>query len=449
MTNEIANNYFALLRNSLDELIRENILNKKTNKRIKVAYSSVHKRFLKKYNDNEYFPIIFQVGTYNCVSATMLYSLVFDELKIPYKVMASPSHVYLTANPGPNSIVIETTNPSFENTIFNGDFKRQYADYLRTSKLISEDEYKNKSTEEIFEQKFKEVKEASFYNLAGFQYYNKALTKLQNNDIENGLKLFQKAYFFYPDQQVKTLLYTSLLYEISKCDFDNISDIDYLSQFSRFENVDSKNIIGIFNNIISHFLQYTDKETHCDSLYQRFVSHISDKRLKEEISFSYNMQMSYRYSNSDKVEKYVIKALEIKGNYNDANIIFENYLSKKLFNISNPFALLDSVNALELKYNFSVIAPKLAYHKLIALLKIANELYEQKKIAAGDKYLLEFENSYTIPNNDGFLRVMIEQAYNKAASYYYNIGNMSKSKNYANRGLKYIPDSHILKTFLE
>ena len=41
----------------------------------------------------------------------MLYSMVFDAMKIPYKVMAAPGHIYLIANPGSNSIVIETTNP--------------------------------------------------------------------------------------------------------------------------------------------------------------------------------------------------------------------------------------------------------------------------------------------------------------------------------------------------
>ncbi len=449
MTTELANKLIRVYNSSIDELKQKNIQEKKINRKIKITYSTIHEKFLRKYNDNEYFPVTFQVGTYNCVSASMLYSLVFDELKIPYKVMASSNHVYLIANPGSNSIVIETTNPNFENAIFNGEFKQQYANYLRTSKLISEDEYKNKSAEEIFEQKFKEVREASFNNLAGFQYFNKALSKLQNNDIENGLKLCQKAYFFYPDQQVKTLLYTSLLYEISKCDFDKVSDIDYLSQFSRFENVDTKAVVSIFNNVIAHFLQYTDKELHCDSLYLRLISQISDKKLNEEISFSYNIQMSYRYGNSDKVEKYVIKALEIKGNYKDANIIFENYLRRKLYNISNPNALLDTINSLQQKYKFKEITPLLEYHKLIGYLKVASELYEQKKIATGDKYLLEFENLCINPINDEYLRVMIEQTYNNIANYYYNLGNTAKSKSYVARGLKYVPNSKLLKSFLD
>jgi len=51
----------------------------------------------------------------------MLYALVYDRISIPYKVMASSNHVYLVANPGPKSIVIETTNPGLEKAIFTGE----------------------------------------------------------------------------------------------------------------------------------------------------------------------------------------------------------------------------------------------------------------------------------------------------------------------------------------
>jgi hypothetical protein len=429
-----------------DDLNQKNIDSKKINKKIKLSYSNVHSRFLKKYNDNDYFPVIFQTGTYNCVSASMLYAMVFDELEIPYKVKASSNHVYLVANPGSNSIVIETTNPGFEKAIFTGEFKQQYVNYLRTSKLISEEDYKNKSVEEIFEEKFKEVRDAEFINLPGFQYYNKALTKLQNNDVEEALILSQKAYFFYPDNQVKTLLYTALLFQIEKCNFDRVSDIDYLAQLSRFENTDLDAAIGIFNNIIYHQLQYTDKEAFCDSLYQRLISQITDKKLIEEVSFTYNMQMSYRYQNSDNVEKYVAKALEIKGNHHDANVIMENHLRRKLFSISNSYALLDTINQLEIKYNYEMITPLLKEYKLMAYLRIASDQFEQRKIIAGDKYLQEFENNCTPPIKNQWLSTMIENTYRSAAVYYFYKGNKSKAKSYVNRGLKYVPNSRLLES---
>ena len=437
---------YKTYRNVFNEFSQKAVESKNINKKIRISYSGIHSNFLKKYNDNEYFPVIFQSGTYNCVSASMLYSLAFNKLDIPFKVMASSNHVYLIANPGTNSVVIETTNPGFEKTIFNGDFQQRYVDYLRSSKLISESEYKNKSVEEIFEEKFKEVKDAEFINLPGFQYYNKALSAFQNHDYEKALILCQKAYFFYPDNQVKALLNAALLFQIEKCDFENVTDIDYLAQLSRFENSDLNVVLGIFNNIILHKLQYTDKDAYCDSLHQRLVSQLSNKKTIEEINFAYNMQMSYRYQNSDKVEKFITAALELKGNHNNANIIMGSYLTRKLFSISDSYALLDTISRLEQKYNYEMLKPVFTDHRLRAYLQIASDQFNQNKIAAGEKSLMEFENKCMGPIKNQMLSKLIELTYHSIVMYYLNEGNKPKARSYVSRGLKFVQNSRLLES---
>ena len=69
--------------------------------------------------------------------------------------------------------------------------------------------------------------------------------------------------------------------------------------------------------------------------------------MKEEIVFTYNMLMSYHYQNSNNVEKFVAKALEIKSNHRDARSIMEMYLRKKFFLIHNANAYMDTVIRLE------------------------------------------------------------------------------------------------------
>lgn len=431
-----------------EDFKQDNFFSKNLNKKIKIGYLKVHDRFLKKYNNVENFEAIFLLGNYNCLSASILYSLVFSRLQIPFKIMASSSHVYLVANPGKNSVVIETTNPTFEKIIFTGEFKRQYVNYLRGSKLINEDEYKNKSVEEIFEEKYNEVKEIEFHNLPGLQYYNQALSKLQNNEIDEALKLSQKAFFFYPDDQTKVLLYTCLLYQIEKCHFDKVSDIDYLSQFSRFNNVDIKIVNGIFNNILNSHVQYTDREMFCDSIYNKFVSNLKDKNLINEISFSFNIQMSYRYQNSKRFEQYAVKAFQIKPNHKDAVNILKYCLNRKLSSLINPITLLDTVNNLESRFTYSEITQLINQYKLTAYLKIACDFFEKKKMSEGDKYLNQFESSYKEPINDFMFNNLIERAYNLVAVHYYYKENQVKAKDYVERGLKYVPDSKLLKSII-
>ncbi len=441
-----ARRYYQRFYEVFDEFQQKKLDSKKMNKRIKLAYSIVHDRFMKKYNSSEYFPAMFDAGTYNCVSASMVYSLAFDRLKIPYKVMASSDHVYLVANPGANSIVIETTNPGFEKTIFTGEFKQQFANYLRNSKLISEDEYRNKSVEEIFEEKFKEVREAQFNNLAGFQYYNRSIEKMLNNEYRESYELCQKAYLLYPDPQVKTLLYTTLLYIIEKCKFDNVSDIDYIAQLSRFEDSELNVVSGIFRNILHYHLQYLDKEPYCDSLYQRLTSQIYDNSMLEEISFTYYMLMSYHFQHSDKVEPYIINALRIRGNFQDANLIFMSFLYRKLNKINDPFAMLDTIARLEKIYSFERIQDVLNENKMIAYLQISEDSYRQSKINTGNKYLGLFEQGCLLPVENPFLVKKIETTYRTIAIYYFYRNNKPKAKSIVDRGLKYVPESRFLKS---
>jgi hypothetical protein len=446
MTSEKASGLYKTYSRVYDLLDEKKVDAKKINSKIKITYSTVHSRFLNKYIENVNFSDMFKTGTYNCVTASMLYSIVFDRLKIPYKVMASSNHVYLVANPGTKSIVIETTNPGFEQAIFTGEFKQQYVFYLRSSKLISESEYKNKSVEEIFEEKFNEVKEVEFRNLIGFQYYNKALTKIQNNETQEGYELCQKAYFFYPDQQVKTLLYTGLLLQINKCKFAKVNEIDYLAQLSRYKEIETNILTGLFNNVIADYLQYTNKEAYCDSLFTRLTSQISDKTTLEELSFSYNMQMSYRYQYTDKVEPYIENAIKIKGNHQDANYILTNYIHRKLSEISDNSAYLDAIKQLELRYNYEGIIPVIKEYKLIAFLKLADESFKQNKSKNGENYIKLFEDNYDPSFKSSMLNYTIERTYHSIAIWYYHENNKTKSKNTLNQALKYVPNSTLIKS---
>jgi len=448
ISKEIALKRKESYRNAIQQLIAKKVNEKKLNKKIRLTYSNIHNHFLRKYQEVEYFPKIFETGIYNCVSASILYAMVFEELNIPYKVKASATHVYLVANPGENSVVIETTNPGIEKQIFTGEFKSQYVSHLKKSKLISDVDLKSKSTEEIFEEDFKKVKDADFNNLIGIQYYNKAINKLQYNDTKGALDLGQKAYFFYPDEQIKQLLYTCLAFHIEKCTFQKLNDINYLAQLSRIETVEDNIIVGIFNNVIHNQLQYTDKEAFCDSLYTHFVSQLDDKKLIKELSFSYNMQMSYLYQNTDKLEKYILKAISIKGNHRDAKIIMKNHVERKLFNLRDPKVLLDSINKLEERITHRETNAIIQDHKLRALLELAYHCAEKKKITECNKYLLEFEKSCQGPVEKQMLYLSVENAYRKMAAYYYYKGYRTKARTYVNRGLKYIPDSRILKAFL-
>ena len=376
----------------------------------------------------------------------MLYALVYGRLSVPFKVMASASHVYLVANPGPKSIVIETTNPGLEQQIFTGEFKQQYVSYMRESKMISEEEYRNRSTDELFEAKFKEVKESEFDNLPGYQYMNKAISHLEENRVAEAYELCQKAYFFCPDNQVKTLLYASLLLELGRCNFLQVRDIDYLSQLTRFENSDPDIVLAVFSNILAYHLQFNDKGDFCDSLYQRLCGNIADTRLRTELSFDFYMKMANYCNFSEQTEYYAGKAVELQGNHRGANQLLIECIRRKLQAIDDPMAELDTIFQLDRRYNNETIDPVLQRYKSIALLRAARDYYRRRAYQSGDEYLAKFEDSSDPPVSDRSLIRQIEATYATASAYYFNRNYKVKSRELLNRGLLYVPDSELLKS---
>jgi hypothetical protein len=113
---------------------------KKPDKKIKFVYDQVHNPLLKKYELENKFHDIFTSGNYNCVSATALYSLVFDKLDIPYEIKEEPTHVYLLGYPNSQNILVETTSPLHGYLTFNQDFKTNYITSLQKQKVIGSDE---------------------------------------------------------------------------------------------------------------------------------------------------------------------------------------------------------------------------------------------------------------------------------------------------------------------
>ena len=446
---EEAVRYYDEFLKVFEELRKKKIETKNISRKIVLAYSVVHDRFLKKYDDRDYYPVMFQTGSYNCVSASMLYAQVFERLKIPYKIMVSSNHVYLVANPGTKSVVIETTNPDFEKAIFTGEFKQQYVNSLRDSKLISETDYKNKSVEEIFEEKFNETREAEFNNLPGFQYYNKTLAMARNEEVSEAYELCQKAYFFYPDPQIRTLLQNLLLLRIEKCNFSQVSDIDYIIQLFRFPNIQKDIISGIFNNIIFHHLQYVNKEGFCDSLYKRLLGGIPDEEVREEISFNYYLQLASRFQHSERFENYIENALKIKGNHQETINIMSAILQEKLSNIRDPNVLIDTLEYYRKRYDYEYVKSIFDEFESIAYLRIAGDSYRKYNVSAGEKYLNLFEEKCKTPVRNVFLINTIETTYRAVVYYHSNRGNKTKARNIADRGLKFVPGSELIRSALE
>ena len=195
MTKIQAEDYYQSFQ-SFFEIIKKKKLGKSKNKKdIAKIFTLVHEHFLHKYEDIEHFSDIFTKGSYNCVSASILYALIFNQLQIPYKILQTPNHVYLVVQPGNESMIIETTNPNIKQEYFTQEYKKEYLQKLKSAKMVTENESLSKSIDEIFQEKYYKGRESEFNNLFGFEYMNKALSCLDSDIKNRTYEMFQKAYF--------------------------------------------------------------------------------------------------------------------------------------------------------------------------------------------------------------------------------------------------------------
>ena len=143
-TTKLINDKILILTNKLSS---EGVNTKKNDKKIKTVYNQVHSTFLKKYQEDVRFQDIFTNGNYNCVTASALFALVFEQLNIPYEIKEEPTHVYLLAYPNSSNILVETTTPLSGFLSFDDRFKQNFIEVLKNQKIIGNAEISSKSTD--------------------------------------------------------------------------------------------------------------------------------------------------------------------------------------------------------------------------------------------------------------------------------------------------------------
>ena len=380
--------------------------------------------------------------------------MIFDQLKIPYKVLVSNSYVFLIANPGKKSIVIDVLNPTVQKSIFNEDVQQQFVNSWMDSRLISEAEYKTKSVTEIFITKNNGLKDLNASYLPGFQYYNKAFSTTKDKNYDKAYDLAQKAFYFFPDKQVKTLFYSILSSKMSNCEYNKIEDIDLLVQYANLESTNINMITMLFNSMVNKNLKYTDRSKNLDSYYQRFISQISNKEILTEIGFNYYYTRANR-SMFDQLNSIVSssyssyctrQALKFKPNHRDAIRLFESDLGSDILGREMNVAYLDSLNSFEKELNNPDISTLLLDYKNQIYLKIALKAFRSRNFAEGEKYMILFENNFKLPIKKPQIRYTIENAYYEYASYCARINNKEKVDMIIDKGLKLIPNSNMIQS---
>jgi len=429
-------------------------------KKVKKIYNSVHAAMLDKYVIKANFSQLFTAKEYQCVTSTMLFALVFNELNIPYEIEFQPNHVFLIAYPSTSKIMVQTTNPLKGVFVYDNTFKNNYINYLRENKLISKDEFDNKSLDDLFTEYYLKTKVGDLKQLAGSQYFNLGLDFLTQNKVKQALNNFTKAYYLDASLQNKFLMTASLGLMIDKT---NATDPDYYKYLGLFTRTSSKDVkkdifISLFYDMTQRQLNFEGNVDMYKRSYQYLMDKVKDSTLKSEFSFIYNFEMGRKMINNmhyNESLSFLENAYKIKpDNIDIQNMLVATIVSlnSKSFYDENRLNILNDTldnfvkSHINLKDNDKII--NLMYMVKLGLM---SNYYYKGEIQKAEHFQNEFESLCNENSNKVVYESYsnIEKSYSAAAAYYFKKGKYGKARELLNKGLVYIPDSYQLKARLK
>lgn len=423
---------------------------KKPEKQIKIIYDKVHSTFLKKYELENRFNEIFSSGNYNCVTATALFSLVFEKLNIPYTIKEEPTHVYLIAYPNTQNVLVETTTPLFGYLTFDPNFKNKFITNLKSQKIIGASEADKSSTDELFNKYYFQNENINLHKLVGIHYLNDALF---NNDHGDYLKAFyqaEKAYLFYPSQRCQYLLAQFGIEILAKEKLTPQEKSLFIGKLSRYKSqgVTNEMINGEFSNLTQDILFKENNKALYKECYEIIKSKINDKGLDNSLSYIYyyeNGRVFYNQGNFPKAKGFFSKALSLQPNNVDLGSTFVSVLSATFRKGTSNKSVMDTLNFY--KEKFPSLEEINGFNAMIAVSHAIQfgEAFNQGLVNEGEKYKIIFESLYPSDKMMNVDSAVIGMAYSAACTYYFKKGQKTKAKAALEKGLSLAPDSYELR----
>jgi tetratricopeptide (TPR) repeat protein len=421
----------------------------KEKKKIKFIYDKLHAKFFKQYQSLVFFSSIFKDGTYNCVTASALFAYVFDALHIPYVIMESTDHVFLVAYPQSFDIKVETTVPSQGSVSYNSTMQATYVNYLKSNKIISEDESKQKSVSEIFNSYFFHVNIINEKKLAGLHFYNNGIEKIAAGNFTGAFSQFEKAYSLYPSKRLTFFLYVSLAELISKSNYSDSIEIEYIAKASHYKSfgITAQNIQAEFYRLTQNILVNKTDFINYDRAYKYLTAHIDDKEILAEISFTYASEEARIYLNKENYTKafeLATLAYNLRPQNSDVQTFFNAVLDKTFIGLSTSQYILRTQ---QLDKEFPQLKTNTNYYlkKIHAYLYYFGELYNLKDLKNAEIIREAFEEMEATGPEVTLNSALVSQSYSSAGFYFYKIGNKQKARELFKKGLKYAPDDYMLK----
>lgn len=446
-TEKIANEINAFIQ----EINASKLMRLSEVKLMKELHHKVHERFLTSYKLISPFHEIFENGQYNCVSATALFAIVLDELKIPYNIQEMPNHVYIMAYPETLSISVEMTAKTDAYYIPNRKNISQSIDALFRLGLITKNDLSTQTEMDIYNRFYNYNGEISLTELCGIQYYNQAIEFADNDKIKDAYNAICKTEMMYNYRKTNLIKYGLLISILENSKFDSITDIKYLITYANKESNDDKYVQYNYGSFLFEQLNGKSNRPIVDSSFTLIDNYLEDSVLKNELKSFYYFSYSEYYQVKFNLKKQLENA-ELAHQLNPTNLQIQTNLAKGFVmyytdkfddDLSDELGfelLLKKFDEYKLKYPF------LAQHNLflssyfIVYTELSNYYYREDDGLNGKKYFDSALQVYdSIEDKEIVNEANIGWLFAEAGAYLARKHRYNEALEVLNKGLVYAP----------
>lgn len=422
-------------------------------KKIEAISSYLSANIFMQYDQMSTFDDLYRTGRYNYISSACLYAFIMDELKIPYIIRESSSHLYLLAWPLSQKIIVETTIPEYRHFMFDYNARVDFVKYLRNINVIDEVTWRVKSTRELFEKYFYPQKDFTVKELSGLQYMYRAMEDIDNRALKSAYLNLKKAYYLYPSYKVQYLLLAGYYSFMDSADYTNTEGQVFLGEGPRLipTGFNFGYYLQRFGVITDIYLFDREDISEYDRLYRFLAERINDQHLRDELSFLYYYETGRYYHNSGKFElalDNIEKAWDIRPADKDLQILFVSTLAGYAVTTGSS-ELIPRLEFYDEEYKIEERNDIFVMVKMHTYLQYAGESFQLQDVAAGESYMSKFEALYQDNPDIGINQDLVGRSYSSAAVYYFRKGSSDRSKQMIMKGLQYAPDNVELQLKME
>lgn len=161
------------------------------------VFTRTHQQYLKYFKTNTTFASLFENGSYNCLTGTILYSTILHQFGIDHQVIETNYHIFILAQTNEGEVLIETTDPH-EGFVTSSDKIAARINQYRNQGVQSTD-----PTRSYFRYSFELYNEVSQNELIGLLYYNLAVDSFNQQSLQEAVHYLGRAIERYASPRIE------------------------------------------------------------------------------------------------------------------------------------------------------------------------------------------------------------------------------------------------------